>query len=442
LTVNIPPFTLLEVSMSRGIDSRAGVFPGRGDSVAAGKSSEDTSSETKAEPGQVDLQPQPRFERFRYLPYLDGLRAVSILLVFCSHYMGPVSTRIGQYLGGWAGVNVFFVISGFLITSLLLQEARDHGTFSFKGFYIRRCLRIFPAYYFYLTFMLIYYGPQLAESATIAGLYLTDIYYMFGLGGISHRLVHTWSLAVEEHFYMLWPVMFYLMGRRALGLSILIIAAAWVWKARLVAANVDWPRLYLAFDTRLDCILIGCVASLLWMDPNRRARIRGLLANPSAPYVAVALLVVSAFFLGGHTHYGGGSWQSLFFWNVRLPLHDSLIALLLLALLTHPASGLARLLSRPVMVWFGRLSYSLYLWHLLGIELGDQLYGTYFPRSSVASICFEFVKLAISVGLASLSYFVIERPFLALKSRWEPKRQGTRESRSSAPAQAVQPAVN
>ncbi len=316
-----------------------------------------------------------------------------------------------------------------------MQEKCDHGSFSFKGFYIRRSLRIFPAYYFFLLVMLLNSGVSGARYVTAVSLYLTDMIYMLGSGGIPHELVHSWSLSVEEHFYMLWPLTLLLMGRRALQLSVFTIVAAWIWRVYLVYSGANWPRLYLAFDSRLDSILIGCTLSLLWMNPPLRMRMRAILGKPWAPYAAVLALAGSALLLGRHTMYSGAGWSSFWFWNVRLPVHDLLIGLLLLVLLIHPASRLSHVLSTPSLVWLGRLSYSLYLWHMVGIALGDQLYGHCFTdRTWYTSLLFEVVKLAISLALAMSSYYLVERPFLSLKQFWEPHRQESPRRPALAPS--------
>ena len=127
---------------------------------------------------------QPAAFRLGYVPYLDGLRALAIWLVMGYHGLDPLSNRLALVLNGWMGVDVFFVISGFLITSLLIQEKEEHGTISFKGFYIRRSLRIIPAYVVFLVVMLFIYGRGVLNAVLVSGAYLSDYDLALGLGTV------------------------------------------------------------------------------------------------------------------------------------------------------------------------------------------------------------------------------------------------------------------
>lgn len=352
-------------------------------------------------------------ERFRYLPYLDGLRGVSILMVLGFHQMGPISHWISNVLAGWSGVWVFFVISGFLITAILIQEQEDQGSFSIKRFYIRRSLRIWPAYYAFLAIGLVLRMHSPTGTA-VSAVYLTNYAVAFNWphGG---EIQHLWSLAVEEQFYLVWPFVLLLSGRRALSVALGLITAVWTWRLYLFLSKVPWLRLTPGFDTQVDSILIGCVAALAWARPEWRQRLRQLLGGAGVPALLVLALFLAAKTLG---HPSDSLFRSrLLLWTVRLPLFEVLTALLILALLIHPGSAITRFLSRPVMVGIGKLSYGIYLWH--GMVLAAWI--IYVPRTGVfASSYFRELCILISyIAVAAASYVLIETPFLKLKKRWE-----------------------
>jgi peptidoglycan/LPS O-acetylase OafA/YrhL len=365
---------------------------------------------------------------FRYVPFLDGLRALSIALVMGVHGLGPISESIARPLNGWVGVDVFFVISGFLITSLLAQEVASTGTLSVKRFWMRRVLRIMPAYYFFLLVMAVWLGAEAFPALTVAATYLTDYDSALGWGNLGRYrslLGHTWSLAVEEQFYLLWPALFYVvlayrskkvLYDRGLITTTAAIALVVAWRAYLVTTGASNDRLYLAFDTRFDAILTGCLAALLWAAPAWQGRIRSGLASAWTPWIIVAGLLLSAANLG-FPHDRG-----LPFWVVALPLQNALVAVLILSLLVHPYSRITTFFSQRVLTWIGRLSYSLYLWHVMvfyGVDhkapvtqwLGVTGYSADFVR--------EALKLVGVLAVACLSYYMVERPFLQIKKRWK-----------------------
>lgn len=352
-------------------------------------------------------------DRFRYLPYLDGMRAVSILMVLGFHQMGPISQWISNVIAGWSGVWIFFVISGFLITSILVQEQEDQGRFSIKRFYIRRCLRIWPAYYAFLLvgLMLRMYGPT---STAYGAVYLTNYAVAFNWprGG---EIQHLWSLAVEEQFYLVWPFVLLLSGRRALAVATGLIAAVWTWRLALFLSKVPWLRLTPGFDTQVDSILMGCVAALAWARPDLRQRLRHILGGAGVPGFLAIGLFLAAQTLG---HPSDSLFRSrLLLWTVRLPLFEALTALLILALIIHQGSAITRFLSTRPMVALGKLSYGIYLWH--GLVLA--LWVIYVPRKGLlASNHFRELGILVSyITVAAASYALIEMPFLKLKKRWE-----------------------
>lgn len=364
---------------------------------------------------------------FRYVAFLDGLRALSITLVMGVHGLGPISEAVSRPLNGWIGVDIFFVISGFLITSLLTQELASTGTLSLKRFWMRRVLRIMPAYYFFLLVMAVWLGAAAFPALTVAATYLTDYDSALGwgnLGRFRQLLGHTWSLAVEEQFYLLWPVLFYfvlayraqkLVYHRGLIVAGAAIVLVVVWRGYLVTTGASNDRLYLAFDTRFDAILTGCLAALLWAAPAWQQRIRSGLGNAWAPWVVLGAFLLSAANLGFPHDRGLG------FWVVGLPVQNALAALLVLALLVNPYSRLTTFFSQPVLTWIGRLSYSLYLWHVMAFYGVDRLApATRLGLSGYsAEIILETLRLGAVLLIACISYYVVERPFLQLKKRWK-----------------------
>jgi peptidoglycan/LPS O-acetylase OafA/YrhL len=336
------------------------------------------------------------------LPALDGLRAIAVFLV------------IGLHLGysripGYLGVLGFFVLSGFLITWLLAREFDTTGAISIRNFYCRRMLRIFPAFYCYLAVFVIYATvnaiPIAASAVASAFFYVSDYSVVFHVPN-SFGLAHTWSLSVEEQFYLMWPwILRWQAGhpkRLARGLlCAIVLVQLWrpfllyVWKA---------PVAYVlaAFDTQCDALLAGCLlAVLLKMKPASPIwrRLSHSVISPLAPLAA----------LGG-SFYLVWRWRALGL-SIGGAVAPYAFAILILQLILLSDRAPWSWLNWPVLRYLGRISYPLYLYHLVTMRLGLTLTKAYPLPIQIAA------GLAITIATASLSYFVVEKPFLRWKRR-------------------------
>jgi peptidoglycan/LPS O-acetylase OafA/YrhL len=340
------------------------------------------------------------------IPSLDGLRALSIAMVFLAHLAGtrgfPMSAAAGRVLGlGELGVHVFFVISGFLITGLLMDELALFGRISLSRFYLRRTLRIFPAYYAYLAVVSLAAVAgwlQLAPRDLVHGLTYTSNYYP----ARSWFLGHTWSLSVEEQFYLLWPALLVLAGRR----RAIVVAAATVLIVPVIRVG-SWELMRWAgdgighrFETVADAIAAGCVLAGVRPWLHESALYKRALASPW--FAAVPVVVFGANLLHDHpvVYFGAG-----------LTLANVGIALCLDRCVTFPSGRSGRILNAAPMVYVGVISYSLYLWQQIFLN-----------RESVSAFSVFPVNLFLAVSAALACYYVVERPSLRFR-RWLEKRE-------------------
>ncbi len=304
-----------------------------------------------------------------YLPTLDGWRAIAILAVLLDHLVGYSNFSqnhprlVGFTRTGPNGVSLFFAISGFLICSRLLEENRAYGYISLRGFYIRRAFRIFPPALLYLAVIailsvvgfIVVSPAELWSSAFFFRNYMPLHWISRGWGGYT---VHYWSLAVEEHFYLLWPAVLVLLGlRRArwFALSLSLLVASWRmwdlhqrWFDRLIPGLIFGTRT----DVRLDALLLGCVAALILYDDNVRAAFSHRF-KPWMWWLAAASYAASQMYYLLHQSRG----YSL--------LEASLLPLLIAGTVYGKRTFVSVVLEAPILKWIGRLSYSLYLWQQL-----------------------------------------------------------------------------
>jgi peptidoglycan/LPS O-acetylase OafA/YrhL len=304
--------------------------------------------------------------RARYLPALDGLRALSVLAVIGFHAELP---RLG---GGFLGVEVFFVVSGYLITSLLLLEQRSTGRISLPQFWLRRARRLLPAVFALLLGALavsLTLAPdslaQTRSDAAAALVYCSNWWQV-----LQHHsyfmeverpplLLHLWSLAVEEQFYLIWPLIVVVLAgsaRRWLSLVALLGAASSaLWMARLFDPTQDPTRVYVGSDTRMAGLLLGAALAASMTAPWSSATSLTRAARVTREALALGGL---AALLWAFIHFDS---HAPFLYRGGLVLVD-LASCALLAGLVAPTS-IARLLGAAPLAWVGRRSYGLYLWH-------------------------------------------------------------------------------
>lgn len=353
--------------------------------------------------------PVPR--RLGYLPGLDGLRAIAIAFVVLHHtsdFLIP-GWSSSFFPGGFLGVDLFFVLSGFLITTLLLERRRREAR-PLRSFYARRALRLLPAVGAFLVANLV---VELVEgdgivlplrTFVVVGSYLTNWAEVYSVR-FSPYVTHLWSLAIEEQFYAVWPLL--LLAALAAGLSrrrfawVVVAAAlaAAVWRADLYEGGLGWLAIYIRTDARADALLIGALLALLRPDASI-ARLPTAVRNALGCF-ALGALTAAAVLAHGDT-------EALYLGGFTVV---ALVAAVLLAVELSGAWVGHRALAWGPVVWVGRLSYSLYLWHFLVFALVAQhLRGS----SAVVKVPLGWSLTAIA---AAASFFVVERPALRIKER-------------------------
>lgn len=345
-----------------------------------------------------------------YRPGLDGLRGLAILLVLISHGFPRLG---GSY--GFVGVQVFFVLSGFLITSLLLEERASTGTIRLRAFYARRALRLLPAVMALLAVFVIYAAfttdPYYRKSFFLEALGIQFYYANWGIiyeWFTAFPLGHAWSLAVEEQFYLIWPLLLVFLLRRCLRqtmLKILIICIFLSWLERYLlfsGTEATWSRIAYGTDTRGEPLLIGCALALMlesgMLPPGDQ--IKKFLARSSLISLCGLVLIAIVVPLDSAllVYFG---WTLLALFTV----------VLIRTLLSRQDGWVRTLFESAAMVYLGRLSYSLYLWHNFVLQI---THGFGLPRHQIIAI-----NLA-AIALCTLaSYYLVERPFLRLKKRFQ-----------------------
>jgi peptidoglycan/LPS O-acetylase OafA/YrhL len=346
----------------------------------------------------------------RRIPSLDGLRAVAIALVCLSHLtylkVHPAPQTFSSF--GPLGVRIFFVISGMLITRLLLEERERSGGISLKGFYIRRTVRIFPAMWFYVLVM------GVLSAAGLITLVHHDIlhaltYTMNYFPERSWYLGHIWSLSVEEQFYLLWPlVLCFAPPRLAIRVALLAVCIAPLLRLGLLLLNpgiayFEW------FPTTCDSIAMGCVLSLL----SPEGRWKRLAARIAAArwFILVPILVYVLNVMRRHAEGRvlvsmKGRLAFMLLDTVGTMMMNGGIALTILHVINYPRDIFGRILNAPPVVWLGKISYSLYLWQMPFLNHEVSSWITRTPVNLIAAVC-----------AASFSYYVIENPLQRLRKR-------------------------
>ncbi len=348
-------------------------------------------------PTSIDSPAAPHTTNRKYLRQLDGIRAVAVLSVVLFH------TKVPFFANGYIGVDVFFVLSGYLITGILLDEFDRTDRIAFGRFYLRRALRLLPALLFLALALVTAYAlllpPEERRESLLPVLaavgYATSPLAASGMDLGS--MLHAWSLSVEEYFYFVLPVVL-LIAVRAFGrrriLTVLAVITLTAIAYRFAVAWTDWStqRIYYAADTRAEQLLIGCLLAALLKD--RAVRVPGAVAGCAA--IALAGFVTAP--AGTMTEvyrYGGSTVVALS------------SAAIIAYVATIGASPATRILATAPLWWIGVRSYAIYLWHppvaaLLARVAPDQL--PVAPTVLVATLI-----------IAGLSYRFIETPFLRLK---------------------------
>ncbi|MCM3922566.1 acyltransferase [Frankia sp. AiPs1] len=374
-------------------------------------------------------------------PALDGLRAIAVLAVFVHH--------MGLLPGGYLGVDLFLVLSGFLITGLLLAERDRTGRISLRAFWGRRAFRLLPAFYVFavvgvpLVLLLKDHSDQVQFlwNGLASVFYVANIQRTFDPPGGDSWFGHTWTLSMEEQFYLLWPLaLVVICGRSRLRrrLPTLLIGAILlvvIWRELLIVDGQENLRIYFGPDSRVDSLLVGCLLGV-WRHQavappalgwSTRGPGQAAILREVARLGPAALMALVALFVFGPDLHGKPNWLAYGGYTVVA----AVAAVAVLAADQQRPARLARVLSTPVLSWIGRISYSFYLWHfpVTGTAL-DKL----MPR--VGRVPAAGVALAISMGLASASYYFVERPVQRRRPAWtNPGTGRVPRQRAEAPAE-------
>jgi peptidoglycan/LPS O-acetylase OafA/YrhL len=370
-------------------------------------------SRTKILDAKQRVNPMNFFDR---VPTLDGWRGLAILGVVLYHARssfveGPLPRLAVR---GAFGVDLFFAISGFLICGKLFQELQNTGTFSLKTFYSRRLFRIVPALAFYLIVLAALAGFGWSSTHPweffSSALFVRNYFPLFHGGTVYGAFTaQFWSLAVEEHFYLIWPLVMMVCAkstRRSVTITIAVAGAVLAW--RLVDLKYGWlvpfgTDINSKTDTRFDALLWGCLAAYVY-PATKRAFDSSIALDRVLRYawVAIAPLALAAMYFDRAP--GSILARSLIF------------PALIVSTAISPFSLLSRLLEWPVLRWIGRLSYSFYIWQQLF------LFPTNLPESPLNALQHAPYNIICILLAGVLSYYCVERPMIDLGRQWFHRR--------------------
>ncbi|MGO4907066.1 acyltransferase family protein [Pseudorhodobacter sp. W20_MBD10_FR17] len=339
-----------------------------------------------------------------HIPSLDGIRAVSIAIVFASHAV------VSAAIPGGFGVTVFFFLSGYLITTLLQREYDRTGGVDLGAFYMRRLLRLGPPILLTLALgaVLVWLGVFAGEVEgwTLASQVFFYYNYFTQFGQV-HEIAGTgilWSLSVEEHFYLLWPALFLWVARGWLGLraivGLLVISLVWRWVRISVLGHDEWT-IYQSSDTRLDSLLYGCLLAMM----QARGLAERWFAQGRGRYLVMlaALVLVLASFLVR---------DPVFRSTLRYSLQGVALMPLFYYAVTRAQDWYFRPLNWGWVQQIGVYSFTIYLCHF-GITLALEAHGL-----SFGSLLFVMLAAMLSLGYAALMYWGVERPIKGLRRRF------------------------
>lgn len=354
-----------------------------------------------------------------YIPSLDGLRAISVSLVMVAH------SGFEKTVPGGLGVTIFFFLSGYLITTLLIKETIVFNSISLKNFYIRRFLRLSPE-----LFLLILYGvsvgllykpvyiADIASALTYTSNYA--VLYREHMGDATVRWPHLWSLAVEEHFYLTFPLLMMFTGknfRRLFGVLLGACAATLIWRIAIVTGVAPFgfsqtglhPYTYVASDTRVDSIAYGCLTAVgFYLFPGRLGSAgKGCLVLAASALIMLMTLVVRS---------------PDFRESLRYSLQGVSLLLFFIVLFRSPAGPpVIAALENQLLRRLGVLSYGAYLWHLEGISLYKYFMGIQAgPNSVVTRLGIVVACFALSI-IAAQASLTLTSPLSRLRSRYHKK---------------------
>jgi len=356
--------------------------------------------------GRAQTRSNRNEKLFGYEPSLDGIRAIAVLFVMAGH--------LNLVYAGGLGVDIFFVLSGYLITAILLSEFSATGRISLKKFYARRALRILPA----VILLLVVLNAFVAitepgeQAATLRWDSLGALFYIANwlraFGRDLGILGHLWSLSIEEQFYFFWPIsLAFLLSRKlrsnqillVIGFAVLLVNAD---RAYLYNGIQSFNRIYNGLDTRADALLVGCALGLSGYRFTSR-RVLDLLGIIGAAFVGYVLF---------RAYPVPANLQVPFGLTIGGTLFALGVAFAVAAILFNPESIFAKLLRIPPLVWTGRLSYGLYLWHFpVFTFVAGWVPGLETVRLTALKVLATFV-------CATLSYYLLERPCLNFKKKF------------------------
>lgn len=343
--------------------------------------------------------------RLGYVPQLDGLRAIAILLVVIVHIANQ------RFLGGWLGVELFFVLSGFLITSLLTQEHDRAKSIAVGNFYMRRVLRLTPAFWVFLVVAVTWEVTH--PGATSA--YLNYIFYAltFRANLYPHLppagVGQLWTLSLEDQFYFVWPMILLISLRRggresAMKVAVTGIVLSIACGIGLVIGHAWIYTIYHCTEVNIQALFIGCVCGLMFTG-GQLDRFATSKVLRVATLVGTAILLLSIVL---------PSWQTNpWFFTGPVALYCLMCAVVIAGIVLQPTELAARWLSKPLMVWVGKLSYSIYLWHLWVFQVLVN------HTAAIGAPEEILITLALAIG----SYYLIEQPFDRLKTRFQGRQR-------------------